>query len=114
MFFFLSWLKESQSYKKMPIVIPISSKERTRRKNSRYYTKHGEKVRSRVFEKSILAMKSARPHWKSIVRYGLTLEKINALRNQKLSSVSDAEVESVEDFFTSLMLHVALLKKENL
>jgi uncharacterized protein YpbB len=98
----------------MPIVIPISSKERTRRKNSRYYTKHGEKVRSRVFEKSILAMKSARPHWKSVVKYGLTLERINALRERKLSTVSDAEVGSVENFFTSLSLHVAMLEKENL
>jgi len=98
----------------MTIIAPMSTKARRKQKNERYYTKHGEKVRARVFEKGILSMKSARPHWKSIVRYGLTLERINALREQKLSTVSDSEVDSVENFFTSLSLHVAMLEKENL
>tara|TARA_R110000803_G_scaffold16130_6_gene44338 strand:- start:370 stop:753 length:384 start_codon:yes stop_codon:yes gene_type:complete len=119
----------------MTIIIPLSRKERAKLKNTKYYSKKKGDIRKNTFLKRLAAMKTVKPHWKTVKVCKLTKVKVKEIQRDKLAKLSTDykaaydkltdsnekgalllqeknEVETINDFFISIGLYFDMKEKE--
>jgi len=80
--------------------------ETKKRGNCNHYEKHGDRIKEWKFYKMIEDMKIVRPQKRTIEAYNLNADKVEELRQKKLSNSCEEDHEKINEYFNKLTKYV--------
>ena len=80
--------------------------ETKKRSNENHYEKHGERIKQWKYFKNIEDMIITKPQKRCVEAYELNADKLNDIRNKKLSNSSEQEHETINEYFDKLLKYV--------
>jgi hypothetical protein len=80
--------------------------ETKKKANENHYEKHGERIKKWKYFKNIEDMIITKPQKRCVEAYELNADKLNEIRNKKLSNSSEQEHETINEYFDKLLKYV--------